>query len=238
MEQLTDYRPVIDKKTKDIFTKCLEEALDNIKLKHIGFIGIIGSFNKKYSHDIDILLFPAKDTKIGAAITEIGSLYAKIENVLKKHHERYYIVPCPKKAMQEMTYYLSTLQEGSAGLIPLHSLFYPNYESFKKFNPADFQRTIKSDLITLYGDFSVIKTQPKIPQKKLEPYFVILDFEITARTTTFPRHLVRTSAESLFSYLSEKYSIKITKKKFHNISEIRNELKNVLNRLDKVTYST
>lgn len=60
---------------------------------------------------------------------------------------------------------------------------------------------------------------------------------MNAKTKTFPRHLIRSSAESLFSYLERKYSIPIKNKKLHNIKEIEKELENILRYLDKITYS-
>jgi hypothetical protein len=135
-----------------------------------------------------------------------------------------------------MIYYLSTIEEGAAGLIPIHSLFFTNYRDFISFNPKGFRDSIKKDLKTFYGSFDVIKKNKEIPQEKLEPYFVIIDFEMNVRTKTFPRHLVRSSAESLFSYLRKKYKVPIKRKKFHSIPEIEAEIKRILKYLDSVSY--
>ena len=197
----------------------------------------MGSLKKGYSHDIDILIFPSEKVKIGEAIISIIDFYNKLEKELKKHHERFYLVCSPKKAMQETDYYLASLQEGSAGLIPIHSLFFPDYRSFKKFNPKDFQKEINKSLINLYGDFNIIKKiRNDIPQRKLEPYFFILDFEMASKLKVFPKHLVRTKAESLFSYLKSKYGLKIKKKKFHNLKDIEKEFFRILNELDDKIY--
>lgn len=236
MEQLSEYRHVIEEGTKNIFVDSLEKALKEMKLKNIGFIGIVGSYGKKISHDIDILIFPAKGAKIGESILEVSNLYDKIENIIKTHHKRFYLALASKKIMQEMTYYISSLEEGGAGIIPIHSLFFPDMKSFKKFNPVNFQKAIKHDLKTLYGSFDVIKDRKELLQDKIEPYFLILDFELMSKTKTFPRHLVRMSAESLFSYLKDKYSIPISKEKIHEISDIRKELERILRYLDKINY--
>ena len=237
MEILQQYRHIIDKKTKEIFVNSLKESIKKSNLKDIGFIGIVGSLKEEYSHDIDLLIFPSKKAKLGKAIICVSKFYEKLGEILRKHHERFYPVIAPKKSMQEMIYYIAGLQEGGSGLIPIHSLFFPDYKSFKKFTPKNFPKEIKKTLIRLYGDFDVIKELRKIPQKKLEPYFFILDFEMASKFKTFPRHLIRTSAESLFSYLNSKYGLKIKIKSFSNLKEIERKLFSVLKELDKRAHS-
>ncbi len=237
METLQEYRHIVDKKTKEIFINSLKKVLKKFHFKELGFIGVIGSLKEEYSHDIDILIFPSENAKIGEAIMSVVDFYNKLEKELKKCHERFYLVCSPKKAMQETDYYVASLQEGSAGLIPIHSLFFPDYKSFKKFNPKDFQKEINKDLISLYGHFDIIKKiRNDIPQKKLEPYFFILDFEMASKLKIFPRHLVRAKAESLFSYLNSKYNLGIKNKKFHNLGDIEKEFFRILKELDKSVY--
>ncbi len=233
MEKLHEYRHFLDSKIKKLFIDSLKKAVKKIDKTKIGFIGIIGSHSKKQSHDINILIFPSIDAKIGESIIEIAKLYEITEKELKKHHERYYVAASPKKATQEVIYYLAALEEGAPGLIPVHSLFFTNYRDFKKFNPKDFQKEIKKDMITIHGNFNIIKKLPEMSQKKLEPYFFILDFEMTSRIKTFPKHLIRASAESLFDYLQKKYNIK-SKKTPHTIPTIQ---KQFIKTLDEKTYS-
>ena len=236
METIHQYRHIIDKEVKDVFIKSIKETIKKSNLKNIGFIGIIGSLKEEYSHDIDVLIFPAKKAKIGEAIVSVSKFYEALERILRRHHERFYPVVAPKKSMQEMIYYIAGLQEGGAGLIPIHSLFFSDYKSFKKFNPEDFQKEIKKTLVTLYGKFDVIKDiRNDISSKSLEPYFFILDYEMSSKLKVFPRHLIRTSAESLFHYLKIKYGIK-TNKKIHNLREIDKEIKRILRELDKRIY--
>jgi len=236
MEKIEGYRHFIDSKVKRLFINAIKQAIKRIDKSKLGFIGIIGSINKKQSHDIDILIFPNINTKIGEAIIEIAKLYNLTEKYLKKHHERYYVAASPKKATQEIIYYLAALEEGGPGLIPIHSLFFTNYRDFKKFNPKNFQKDIKKDLVTLHGNYNIIKKLPEMPQKKLEPYFFILDFEMTSRIKTFPKHLIRASAESLFEYLKKKYNIK-TRKTPHTIPTIQKEFISLIKILDEKTYS-
>jgi len=236
MEKIEEYRHFVDSKIKKLFINSLKKAIKKIDSKKIGFIGVIGSLKEKQSHDIDILIFPNLNTKIGESIIEIAKLYDIIDSYLKKYHERYYIAASPKKAMQEIIYYLAAIEEGSPGLIPVHSLFFTNYKDFKKFNPKNFEKEMKKQLITLHGNFDIIKKLPILSQSKLEPYFFILDFEMTSRIKTFPKHLTRASAESLFEYLKNKYNIK-TKKSPHKIPEIQKEFKRLIETLDEKTYS-
>lgn len=237
MEILNEYRHVLDRKTKNLFIKSLKRTIKKADLRNIGYIGVIGSVDKRWSHDIDVLIFPSEEAKIGEAIISVAEFYDMLEEDVKKHHERFYLSASPRKAMQEMIYYLASLQEGGAGMIPVHSLFFPDWKSFKKFNPENILKTIKTEVKTLYGDFKIIKKiRNDIPFKQLEPYFVILDFEMNIKMDTFPRHLVRTSAESLFTYLKSNYKLKTKKKKFHRIKEIEVELRRLLRELDRKVY--
>lgn len=237
METIHQYRHILDKDTKDIFIKSMKETIKKVNLKSIGFIGVIGSLKEEYSHDVDVLIFPSKGSRLGESIIGVSKFYEELGRVLRKHHERFYPIVAPKKSMQEMIYYIAGLQEGGAGLIPIHSLFFPDYKSFKNFNPRDFQKEIKKTLITLYGKFGVImEVRNDIPQNELEPYFFILDFEMASKLKTFPRHLIRTSAESLFSYLKSKYGLKIEVKNFSSLKEIERKLSFILKQLDKKIY--
>jgi len=237
METMQQYRHVIDEKTHQIFEDALKKVIARKKPKNLGFVGIIKSPKENYHHDIDILAFPSKKAKIGAAIIELKKLYDKIEVEIKKKHKRYYLVPCPLMSMQQMIYYIASLEEGSAGLIPIHSLFFTNYRDFKKFNPKDFQKEIEKHLITFHGNFSTIKDLKPLSQKKLEPYFFILNFELNARIRTFPRHTIRAAAEHLFLYLKNKYNIQIKDEIPHNVKEIEKEFIKLMKQLDKITYS-
>ena len=206
MEVLQEYRHVVDKETKKIFIDSLKKVIKEIDLVNIGFIGVVDS-DKEYSHDIDLLIFPSKTARIGATLFTIMELYKKLEREIKKHHKRFYLSLAPKKTMQEMIYYLSSLEEGGSGLIPVHTLFFTNYNSFKKLNPLSFQREIKKNLVTIYGEFDIIKELPKLSQNILEIYYMIIEFEMMSRIKTFPKHLVRASAESLFGWIKRKDDI-------------------------------
>ena len=236
METIHNYRHIVDGKTAKIFEKALCKAIASKPYKKIGFIGIILDYKKKEHHDLDVLIFPQKNVKIGESILEVMELYKETEKELKKIHERYYLATASRKITQELTYYLAGLEEGSAGLVPVHSLFFPDYKSFIKYNPEKFVESIKDHLIELHGKFEIIKDIPEIPQEKLEPYFVILDFEMNARIRTFPRHNIRASAESLFNYLKDKYDLEVNAKIPEKIEEIEKEFKKLIMLIDKRTY--
>jgi hypothetical protein len=237
METIHNYRHTIDRERALIFEDALKRAIKETHLKYIGFVGLIIDYKKKEFHDLDVLIFPSEKAKIGEAILELLQLYNKVENILKEKNERHYVVTCSRKTMQELIYYLAGMEEGNAGLIPIHSLFFPDYKSFLRINPKKFNKDIQKKLITLFGDFEIIKKIKAIPQEKLEPYFVILDFELSARIKTFPRHNIRASAESLFSYLEDKYHVPHIKKVPHDIKEIEMAFENVIKKLDMLTYA-
>jgi len=236
MEQIHQYRHFISKEVKEIFLDSFKKAIKKIDKKKFGFIGIVGSIEEEKSHDIDILIFPSKKSKIGEAMIELMKLYDETGKELKKHHERYYLSVSPRLDQQEITYYLSSLEEGGAGLIPIHSLFFTNYRDIKKLPPKDFLKSVKTKSLVLHGSWEKIKKLPVLPQKKLEPYFFILNFEMKARIKTFPRHLIRSSAESLNNYLRRRYKLNVKDKIPHNIKKLEKEFIKLMHELDKKTY--
>ncbi len=236
METIHTYRHVIEVEIVKLFEEAIKTVIKRQPPKKFGFLGLVADYNKTLHHDIDLLIFPTMNAKIGESLIELTEFYSEIEKELKKKHERYYLATCTKKIMQELVYYLAGLEEGAPGLIPVHSLFFPDYPSFKRVNPISFEHEIKKHLIPLYGRFDIIKKIKPIPQEKLEPYFVILDFEMSARIKTFPRHNIRSSAESLFHYLKDKYGIKVINKLPHDIKEIEEEFVRLMRTLDERTY--
>ncbi len=238
METKTQYRRLVDKKTAKDFQDSLEKAISQKKPKNIGFIGLVHDYDKKDHHDIDVLLFPSPNAKIGEALIEITELYDQVEKDLQKKNKRYYLVTCPLLTMQQMVYYLASIQEGSAGMIPIHSLFFPDYKSFKERPPKRFETAIKKNLVPIFGEYDVFKKlKNDIPQEMLEPYFFILNFELSARIKTFPRHNVRASAEHLFEYLRSKYNLQITSETPHSIKDIKKEFIKLMKKLDGITYA-
>ncbi|MBU0760766.1 MAG: hypothetical protein KJ600_00110 [Nanoarchaeota archaeon] len=237
METIHTYRHIVDVKIVNLFESAIKEVLKKHVPKKLGFLGLVANYDKKEHHDIDLLIFPATDVKIGEVLIELTELYAEIEKELKKEHERYYLATCTKKVMQELVYYLASIEEGAPGLIPVHSLFFPDHRSFKRFNPISFEKEVKKHLIPLYGNFDVIKKVRVLPQEKLEPYFVILDFEMSARIKTFPRHNIRASAESLFCYLKDKYGLNVINKIPYEVKEIEKEFVRLMRILDEKTYN-
>jgi len=235
--KLNEYRGILDRETKKIFLESFKHALNKVDKYKFGFVGIAGSIDKEESHDIDVIILPNKDVKIGEAIIELIKLYDKTEEYMKRHHKRYYLVPCPKFAMQEMVYHIAAGEEGFAGMIPLHSMFFTNYKDLKRLSPKSFLQKIKNELIILHGSFKIIKDLPELPQKKLEPYFFLLDFEMNSRIRNFPKHLIRTSAEALFEYLNKRYGIKVSYEIPHDVIGIEREFIKLLRLLDKKTYS-
>lgn len=236
MEHVHQYRHFISKEVKEIFLDSFKKAIKKIDKKKFGFIGIVGSIDEEESHDIDILIFPSKKSKIGETIIELMKLYDKTEKELKKHHERYYLSVSPRLDQQEITYYLSSIEEGGAGLIPIHSLFFTNSRDIKKLPPKGFLKSVKTTSLILHGNWEKIKELPILPQKKLEPYFYILNFEMKARIKTFPRHLIRSSAESLNHYLKRRYNLNVKTKVPHNIKKLEKEFTKLMHELDKKTY--
>lgn len=236
METLVEYRHSIDKKTKEDFLRAFNKALNKVDKSKFSFICTVGSTKEEYSHDIDILIFPGFKTKIGESLIELARLYDFTEKELKKIHKRYYLVACPKFAMQEMVHHIAAIEEGSSGMIPIHSMFFTNYRDFKVFSPKNFVKIVEQNSISLHGNLNAAKKLKALPQKKLEPYFFVLDFEMNSRIKNFPRHLVRASAESLFEYLNKKYNIKTKEEVPHDVKKIDKEFIRLMRLLDEKTY--
>lgn len=239
MEVLNTYRHIVPKEVIEHFREAVKSVLRQRNFKKLGFIGLMVDWKKKQHHDIDLIIFPSNDAKIGEAMIELIKFYNLVEKELQKKHERYYLATCPKMAMQEYMYYISSIEEGAAGLVPVHSMFFTNYHDFKAISPKGFSTKVEKGITleTLHGEFSKLKSAKALPQKKLEPYFFVLDFELNARIKTFPRHIIRTSTEHLFKYLKIKYNLPINDKIPHDVGEVEREFVKLMKRLDKKTYS-
>lgn len=238
MEAIHTYRHVVPKSVVEDFEKIAIKVSKKMSLKKLGFIALMIDKSKNEFHDIDLLMFPKKDAKLGEAMIELVKYYNAIEKELQKNNERYFLATCPKMVMQEFMYYIASIEEGHAGLIPIHSMFFPDYKSFLAMSPKKFAKKVElgQDIILLHGDFSEVKKIKPLPQRKLEPYFFVLDFELNARIKTFPRHIIRASTEHLFNYLKVKYNIPIKDKIPHNVNELEKEFTKLMRTLDKRTY--
>ena len=67
METIQQYRHIIDNNVRETFEEAAIKVVNRNKPKKLGFIGFIKSPSKQYHHDIDVLLFPAKESKSGEA---------------------------------------------------------------------------------------------------------------------------------------------------------------------------
>jgi len=237
MENMSEYRSCVSRETTNLFLSSFRKALKKVDKKKFSFISVVGSaIEKDLIHDIDIIVFPGVSVKLGESILEMAKLYDLTEKELKKHHKRYYLVTAPKFAMQEATYHLASTQEGSAGMVPIHSMFFANYRDFKKMSPKRFIERVLNDSHVIHGSLADVKKVPKLSQKKLEPYFFILDFEMNARIKKFPQHLTRASAEALFDYLHKKYGLNVDKNISHSLKGLEKEFRALIHELDKKTY--
>lgn len=236
METIHTYRHVVPKEVIDDFERAVKIVLQNNKFNKLGMIGLMIDYEKEVQHDIDLVIFPSSIAKIGEAMIELMKFYRLVEKELQKKNERYYLATCPKMAMQEFMYYIASLEEGATGLIPVHSMFYTNYRDFVKLSPKKFVEKFEKIVIILHGSLEEARKIKALPQRKIEPYFFVLDFELNARIKTFPRHLIRTSTEHLFHYLKVKYSLPLNEKIPHNIVEIEKDFIKLMKTLDEKTY--
>ena len=116
-------------------------------------------------------------------------------------------------------------------------MFFANYRDFSKLSPKSFVKKVEENIQVIKGNLKSMNKLPKLSQKKLEPYFFVLDFEMNSRIKTFPKHLIRSSTEALFEYLKKKYDIGISEKIPHNVLEIEREFVKLMHKLDEKTYS-
>lgn len=239
MESINSYRPTISKDIVKEIEKAARLITQENPPKNLAFVGLMIDYNKKIHHDIDLIFFPSKKCKMGEAILELTDFYEKLEKKIKEKNEKYYLVPCNKHHLQQLVYYLATLQEGSAGLIPIHTLFFPDKASLNK-TPEKFKAKVLSEenIIVIFGGFEDAQKETNIEKFSFEPYSHILDFELYARIKTFPKQLVRASAQHLFNYLKVKYNLDLSDQIPHNLEEIDKHVKNLIISLDKKIYST
>ena len=215
------------------FRTSLEKSLKDIDRSKIGYVSLIGSVDSNASvHDIDIMMFPSKNAGMGESILEMNRFYDCLDERLQRD-QGLYIATCPKKILQPETYHIIGQEKSNEKMIPLHTLFYPDYCSFNAINPVDFKEKINNSLIPLIGEFDNITERENIPQKVLEPYFFIIAHQIPLIADRYPEKLVEQKTLEVLDYLETHYDISDIDKP-RNLSDCKKVIKEALNMLDKL----
>jgi hypothetical protein len=230
------YRHIIDSDIKAAFRNAFSEALEIVDKKKFGLVGLFGSFANSHSHDIDVVIAPSRNARIGDSYLECSKLFDETSRILKEIDKKYYIVASRKMVMQEFMYHIAVGQEGEKGMIPVHFIFFTSYHEMQKIFPKSFTEDMQKNLIVLHGNINSINVIPSLSQEKLVPYYYIMEIEISTLLRVFPNHLVRRSIEHLFNHLGRRYNIPIPNEIPHDIDGIRKEFESLVLTIDEMTY--
>lgn len=230
-------RYLVERDAAKIYEDSLKKAIKSSTFKNLGFVGFVFNYAKSEDYSINIITLPKGEGKIGHALIELDKLYKKTEQILKRKRKfHYYQSISPKQIMHEMIHESSVEEEGKEGLLPIHSIFYPNYRDFKKFTPKKFIKELEIHMISLFGKFDIIKKLPTRSQEKLEPYFLILHSIIGTEIKTKSKREIRATTDSLFEFLKDKYGLNFS----HKIPQTKKEMEKLfyflMEELDKRTY--
>ncbi len=232
-----EYRQTVDREEKKLFESCLEESIDRIEPQEIGFIGITGSWERSISHDIDLLSFPDKDADIGSAFIELNRIYEEVEELLKEENDDYYLVESPRKSMQDQTHYIASIKEGEEGMFPVHSLFFPDYRSFKEMNHEGFIQEIekKRDFKQKFGEFDLLYEldSEDIREERMTNYRFLLEFNLHTKARHFPEKALKASARSFLPYMKHTRNLRIDNESPESREEVVEEIEKLARRLDE-----
>lgn len=201
------YRETMSKEQVAKFRKAIEKTADNADSSKIGYVGLIGSsLSDEPVHDLDILIFPQPTANVGETINAMNQFYKILDERLRKDNGLY-LATCPRKVMQAEVNHIIGERNGYDGKLSTHTLFFPDYRSFKNLNPVGFLESIAQKAHTLKGDPAVIKRCSTFEQKVLDPYFLIADYQIPLVSGKYPEVLVLKKTEEIIDYLKENYGI-------------------------------
>ena len=219
-----------------LYEQLLKKSIKSLKIKNIGFVGLLKP-SDSCNYDLDTIILPSLKGRVGSSLIEIMNLIEKIDNLLKKRKERYFLSVSPKKIMHQMVYGFATTEEGEEGLLPVHIIYFPDYKSFKKIPPKIFFEEIKTGLIPVYGKFEIVRELKNIKQEKLDPYFVVLNSVLGTKIRTLSQRDERAAIKSLLDYLNEKYGVSIKIKIPETEKQRKDLFVQIMKKLDKITYN-
>jgi hypothetical protein len=217
---MQDLRRIITEEQRDIFLNALGIAINDTNNESIGYIGVIGSMP---GHDIDVLMLKKSGSFIGQSLIEMFNIYKKIDEIVGTNHAAL-ISPFPKVIMQDEVNYIISQHTGRNDIIPVHTLYFPDHESFIKRSPVHFLDSIKNRTLDFKGNLDFSDTDFSTPQELLDKYFFICDFQIPLIQDKYPKQLYQDKAAHLLSYLKRNYNIRTTKSDGHAINDILLEL--------------
>ena len=202
------YKDKISPEHTVAFRSALEKAVGETDLAKLGYVGLIGSglVEGRSVHDVDVLVFPNPDVGVGESIIAMNGLYKTVDSILQKDRGLY-LATCPRNIFQLEVNYLIGQTYGHKGKISTHTLFFPDFRSFQALNPVDFAKSIKKNSLPLKGNMNVLSQRPNISQKRLEPYFLVADYQIPLVADRYPEILVLQKTEDVVDYLKKHYGV-------------------------------
>ncbi|MFH1650113.1 MAG: hypothetical protein ABIA93_06190 [Candidatus Woesearchaeota archaeon] len=193
---------VIRMKERDAFKGSLTAAVLNTDMSKLGYVGLFGSsLSENEAHDLDIMVVPALDAKVGEALLAEQALLRETDARLRRDHDLY-VGTCPRKIFQPEAYWIIGEHKGVATLLPVHNIFYPDKGSGDRNSPVRFFDSIRGTTLDLYGSMDSLLARPSLPQATLEPYFVLSDMR---PADAYPEALQREKLGAALSYLATHY---------------------------------
>jgi hypothetical protein len=199
---------IISPKNVEIFRESLQRIVNEVDLSKLGYIGLIGTglATGEPVSDIDVLILPNPEYRIGESIIAMNGLYQELDKILQSDYGLY-LAPFPRKMYQDEVNYIIGENKGIANKIATHTLFFPDLPSFLSINPAGFMRSINENSYALFGDLdTLMKLDPK-SQKTLDPYFMITDFNVQLFEGKYPDELILQKGTHLLKYLNKFYGV-------------------------------
>ncbi len=203
------YRQLISPQDVEKFRQAVYATIPEVDRAKLGYIGLLGSANSRgrFVHDLDVLVFPTPEAGIGEAVLAMNKFLQTVDARLQKDGGLY-LATCPRKILQPEVQHIISQVRGAANKLSTHTIFFPDYRSLTRISPQDFMRTISENSEAVLGNFDVIRQRQDKPQKTLEPYFFMTDYQIALVADRYPEQLTLEKTEDILAYLTKNYGLR------------------------------
>jgi hypothetical protein len=202
------YRQEISPENVEKFRRAAYRTASEVDKTKLGYIGLIGTSTTRGQsvHDLDVLVFPSPNVGVGEAIIAMNDFYRALDARLQAE-DGLYLATCPRKILQAEVNHIIGQVRGRKNKLSTHTLFFPDERSFNVINPVGFPESSSFQREDVVGDFDVIRRTREMPQKTLEPFFWIGDYNISLVADRYPGKLVLEKTEEVTAYLKTRYNL-------------------------------
>ncbi len=203
------YRQEISPERVEKFRQAVYRTASEADRSKLGYIGLIGTAltKEKPVHDVDVLVFPSASANVGEAIISMNNFYHSLDARIQTD-EGLYLATCPRKILEPEVNHIISQIRGRDCKISTHTLFFPDFRSFQQINPIGFLESITQNAEAVVGDFDSIRRTTEKPQKQLDPYFLIADFQVPLVADRYPKQLLLEKTQDICDYLAKHYGVK------------------------------